>query len=113
MNNVEYNTKNLIRAIRTSNEYNHYHRVLEKIKQDEYLYVGMNEYRRRCFMLQMGNDDTYLDDIAKLGNEFQEILNSNLVAEFLIAEQRLNKMTRQINASILDCVNLDVDFLGD
>ena len=42
MNNVEYNTKNLIRAIRTSNEYNHYHRVLDKIKQDENLYNGMN-----------------------------------------------------------------------
>ena len=34
-----------------------------------------------------------------------------LVNEFLIAEQRLNKMTRQVNASILDCINLDIDFL--
>ncbi|MCR5607635.1 MAG: YlbF family regulator [Lachnospiraceae bacterium] len=111
MNNVEYSTKSLIRAIRTSNEYNHYHRVLEKIKHDEYLYVGMNEYRKRCFLLQMGNDDTYLDDLDKLRYEFKEILNNSLVSEFLIAEQRLNKMTRQINASILDCVNLDVNFL--
>lgn len=111
MNNVEYNTKNLIRAIRTSNEYNHYHRVLDKIKQDENLYVGMNEYRKRCFLLQMANGDTYLDDIARLRQEFSEIVNNNLVSEFLIAEQRLNKMTRQVNASILDCVNLDVDFL--
>jgi cell fate (sporulation/competence/biofilm development) regulator YlbF (YheA/YmcA/DUF963 family) len=111
MNNVEYNTKNLIRAIRTSNEYNHYHRVLEKIKQDENLYAGMNEYRKRCFLLQMGNDDTLFDDIANLRNEFRDVINDNLVAEFLIAEQRLNKMTRQVNASILDGVNLDVDFL--
>ena len=111
MNNVEYNTKNLIRAIRTSNEYNHYHRVLDRIKQDENLYVGMNEYRKRCFLLQMGNDDTFFEDIARLRNEFKDILSNNLVSEFLIAEQRLNKMTRQVNASILDCVNLDVDFL--
>lgn len=111
MNNVEYNTKNLIRAIRGSNEYNHYHRVLEKIKQDKGLYDVMNEYRRRCFLLQMKNDESYLDDIANLRNEFQDILNNNLVSEFLLAEQRINKMTRQINASIIDCVNIDVDFL--
>lgn len=111
MNNVEYNTKNLIRAIRTSNEYNHYHRVLDKIKQDENLYNGMNEYRKRCFLLQMGNDDTFFEDIVRLRNEFKDIISNNLVSEFLIAEQRLNKMTRQVNASILDCVNLDVDFL--
>ncbi len=111
MNNVEYNTKNLIRAIRTSNEYNHYHRVLDKIKQDENLYTGMNEYRKRCFLLQMGNDDTFFEDIVRLRNEFKDIISNNLVSEFLIAEQRLNKMTRQVNASILDCVNLDVDFL--
>ena len=59
----------------------------------------------------MGNDDTFFDDIARLRNEFKDIINNNLVSEFLIAEQRLNKMTRQVNASILDCVNLDVDFL--
>ena len=111
MNNVEYNTKNLIRAIRTSNEYNHYHRVLDKIKQDENLYTGMNEYRKRCFLLQMGNDDTFFEDIVRLRNEFKDIISNNLVSEFLIAEQRLNKMTRQVNASILDCVNLDVHFL--
>lgn len=113
MNNVEYNTKNLIRAIRTSNEYNHYHRVLDKIKQDEEIYGGMNEYRKRCFLLQMSgaDSDSYLDDIARLRNEFGYILDNSLVNEFLIAEQRLNKMTRQINASILDCINLDIDFL--
>ena len=111
MNNVEYNTKNLIRAIRTSNEYNHYHRVLEKVKQDEELYAGMNEYRKRCFMLQMADNDSYLDDIARLRQEFGHILENNIVSEFLIAEQRLNKMTRQVNASILDCINLDIDFL--
>ena len=111
MNNVEYNTKNLIRAIRTSNEYNHYHRVLDKIKQDEELYAGMNEYRKRCFLLQMSGSDSYLDDIARLRDEFSHILDIIIVNEFLIAEQRLNKMTRQVNASILDCINLDVDFL--
>lgn len=111
MNNVEYSTKNLIKAIRTSNEYNHYHRLLEKIKQDKNLYNAMNEFRKRSFMLQMCNDDTYLDEINKLRNEFKDTLNNNLVSEFLIAEQRLNKMTRQINASIIDCINIDVDFL--
>ena len=113
MNNVEFNTKNLIRAIRTSNEYNHYHRLLDKIKQDRDLYASMNEYRKRSFMLQMGNDETYLDDIAKLRGEFKYVVNNSIVSEFLIAEQRLNKMTRQINASVIDCINLDADFLGD
>ena len=77
------------------------------------IYGGMNEYRKRCFLLQMSgaDSDSYLDDIARLRNEFGYILDNSLVNEFLIAEQRLNKMTRQINASILDCINLDIDFL--
>jgi len=113
MNNVEFNTKNLIKAIRTSNEYNHYHRLLDKIKQNDELYTNMNEYRKRSFMLQMADGDTYLDDIARLRDEFEVVVNNSLVSEFLIAEQRLNKMTRQINSSVIDCINLDVDFLGD
>ena len=62
-------------------------------------------------MLQMADNDSYLDDIARLREEFRHILDNNIVNEFLIAEQRLNKMTRQVNASILDCINLDIDFL--
>jgi cell fate (sporulation/competence/biofilm development) regulator YlbF (YheA/YmcA/DUF963 family) len=59
----------------------------------------------------MADNDSYLDDIARLREEFRHILDNNIVNEFLIAEQRLNKMTRQVNASILDCINLDIDFL--
>ena len=77
------------------------------------LYTNMNEYRKRSFMLQMADGDTYLDDIARLRDEFEYVVNNSLVSEFLIAEQRLNKMTRQINSSVIDCINLDVDFLGD
>lgn len=111
MTDVEYSLKNLVRTIHSCNEYNQYHRVLEKIKQNDELYKSMCEFRKKSFEIQMQNTPDTMDRIAALRNEYSQTVNNSLVAEFLIAELRLNKMARQLNASILDGFDLDVDFL--
>ena len=111
MTDIEYNLKNLVRAIKSSNEYNQYHRLLEKIKQDEELYNAMCEFRKKTFITQMESDTGNVERVAQIRNEFSHIVNNNIVSEFLIAEQRLNKLARQVSASVLDGFDLDVNFL--
>ncbi len=111
MKNLEYSMKNLVKTIHSSNEYNQYHRLLEKIKQDEELYRSMCEYRKRAFCIQMEDHEDSMEKMASLRNEFAATINNNAVAEFLIAELRLNKMARQVNSGILNSFDFDVDFL--
>lgn len=111
MTDIEYSLKNLIRAIHSSNEYNQYHRLLEKIRQDENLYESMCDFRRRNFEIQMENSPDSIDKLSALRNEYSQTVNNSVVAEFLIAELRFNKLARQINTTLLEGMNLDVDFL--
>lgn len=111
MTDIEFNLKKLIRAIKSGNEYNQYHRLLEKIKQDESLYNGLCEYRKRSFVIQMESGTDNIERMSSLRNEFSSVVNNSTVSEFLIAEQRLNKLARQVNASVLEGFDLDVDFL--
>lgn len=111
MTDIEYNLKNLVRAVRSGNEYNQYHRLLEKIKQDEELYKSMCEFRQKSFMVQMENSQDSIDRLGALRNEYSQTVNNSMVAEFLIAELRLNKLARQISSTILEGLDLDVDFL--
>ena len=111
MTDIEFNIKKLIRAIKSSNEYNQYHRLLDKIKQDESLYNGLCEYRKRSFIIQMESGTDNIERMTSLRNEFANVVNNSTVSEFLIAELRLNKLARQVNASVLEGFDLDVDFL--
>lgn len=111
MTDIEYNMKNLVRTIKSSNEYNQYHRLLEKIKTNDELYNNMREFRRRSFEIQMQNSDDSIERLSALRNDFAGTINNSMVSEFLIAELRLNKLARQINASILEGFDFDVDFL--
>lgn len=111
MTDIEYNMKNLVRVLRSSNEYNQYHRLLEKIKADENLYRLMCEFRRKSFEIQMENAPDSIDKIAALRSEYAEAVNNSYVQEFLIAELRLNKLARQVSTTVLEGLDLDLDFL--
>lgn len=112
MNDVEYQTKNLVSAIKGNNVYHQYQRLLKKLQQQPEVYEKMNEFRRRSFELQCREGDSPLEEINNLQVEYKEILSNTVVEEFLVAEQRLCGMIRNINTSVAEAVDLDIDFLA-
>lgn len=111
MKKYEFQTRNIISEIKRSNEYNHYHRILKKIMQNEELYAKISEFRRKVLIFQLEKGEDVDRKIDELRYEYEEMLNQALVMEFLVAEQRLTKMGREITASIYEALDLEINFL--
>lgn len=111
MQNVVTQTEELIGEIRRSKEYNQYQRLLENLKRDQGLYNRVNDYRKRNFFMQLDEKDSAFQENASLGAEFEDLESCELAQEFLAAEATYCKMIRKINDQILDCLDLDLDFL--
>ena len=107
MKNVEYQTKQLIREIRKSNEYNQFRRLEAKISQEPELKEQVDAYRRKRFELQNAAEDT--GELLQMEKDYEELLAKSVVHEFLVSEQKLMMMMQNILLSITDAVDLDLE----
>lgn len=113
MKDIEFQTKALINSIKKSNEYNQYQRLYAKIEQDVVLLSGLNEFRKRNLNIQLQGNENSLETCAMVHVEYEKVLSNPLVSEFLIAEQRLTTMLKEIVHLIYDNVDLKIDFMED
>lgn len=111
MKNYEFLTQNVVDEIRRSPEYTNYHRVLKKIMQDEQLYDTMNKYRQRLLEIQLDKETDTFVQMKELRVEYDAMFEKPLAGEFLLAEQRLTKMGREITSAILKSLELDTGFM--
>ena len=82
MNEVMYQTKKLNQEIKNSNEYNHYVRILNKLKEDEKVYSRLMEFERKNIRIQSMADFNAYEDVARLRAEYSDILSLASVNEF-------------------------------
>ena len=113
MKKVVETTNDLIRVIKESNEYKNYHALYAEIKKSPELLFRVNEYRKRRFEIHLSNVQNYSNLQEELCREFNDIHSNELTLEFLIAEKHFSNMMKQVNHTILDSVNMEIDFLGD
>ena len=113
MNHVMYQTKLLNKAIKHSNEYNHYIRTREKLKEFPELYSKANEFRKRSLLIQLGAEYNTMDDINVLYSEYADVIANPLVTDFIIAEQRIIKMMQRVDNIIFDGIDLDTSIMED
>lgn len=111
MNNVMYQTRMLNREIKHSNEYNQYLRTLQRLREEPELHARTKEFQKRNMMLQCMADYNTLDEVGRLRDEYQDILNNPVVCDFLGAEQRVLGMLRRVEDAVLDGVELAIDAL--
>lgn len=111
MNNMDLLVEELHDAIRESEEYKKYHQLLGEIKLHPDLYALVNQYRRRNFQLQMAETESFLDANEQVQREFATVYSDTLAKDFLLAEVILCKKIREINDSILEVADIDIDFL--
>lgn len=111
MNNCTYQARLLNREIRRSNEYNQYQRTLSELKNRREQYDRTLEYRRGLIEIQMNGQGNTLDEVERLRDRYSDLLAEPEVRRFLEAEQRLVKMLRRVNDTILENIDLDTDCL--
>lgn len=112
MKNIVFQTKELAKAIKKSNEYNQYQRIRQNLKKDMELFDRVQELRKRNFELQSRSDiGNMFDEIERLNSEFSAIMKMPVVNEFLMAEQRLCKMMQEVYSSLSDGLDFELGFL--
>lgn len=113
MKKVSDATDELVLAIQNSDFYKEYHKLYAEIEKNPALLKRVNEYRKRRFEIQVSNISDYTNMQNQLQNEFNDIHNNELTLEFLIAERRFSNMMKQVNHTILDGGNMNINFLGE
>ena len=113
MNEVMYQTRKLNQEIKNSNEYNHYVRILNKLKEDDKLYKRLMEFERKNIKIQTMSDFNAYEDVTRLRDEYSDILSLASVNEFLGAEQRLIRMLNKVEEGILSDLQLAIEVLDD
>lgn len=112
MINVMEKAESLAVAIGESAEYTEYIVLLKKVQEEPELYSRLNEYRRRCFDIQMSSDVDATQQLEHLQMEFSELLSNGKISRVLNAEQVFCKMMRQINEKIMGSIEeMDISFL--
>ena len=104
---------NLIEAIKNSEEFEQYHLELARLKTDTQLYKRVCEYRRRCIALHIASGNNSFEEVTAIRSEFEDVLKNKNAMNFMVIEQKLLKLAKEINGGILEAIGLEVDFLQE
>ena len=114
MDTITYKTKSLVREMKQHKDYKNYQKLQKKLEENQELMNRVNEYRRRSFLLHNGLDvGNLMQEVRNLRNEYQEELTNPLVMDYLIAEQSVCRMVREVSEAIAKDINLDYGFLEE
>lgn len=87
-----------VKAVKQSVEYQEYEMQVAKIKRQPELYVKVNEFRQKNFVIQnTEKSDDIMDRIDELEQEYEELREIPLVEDFLEAETSFCRMMQEIN----------------
>ena len=98
--------------IRGSEEYRNYTMADRRLKEDPELYGRYNEFRRRNYELQSSEGDSNLyDEVFNLVKEYDTILQDSRVNDFILAEQRICSMMRELYVELSRNLEFDYEYL--
>lgn len=98
--------------IKESKEYKQYIAAKEQVYQNEALFHALNEFRRKNYELQTMREGNVYDEVNNLVKEYDFVLHNPYVSDFLVAEQKMCRLMREIYVSIADTLEFDYDFIN-
>lgn len=108
---IEY--VNLLKKEQVYVDYLNYKSLLEK-RPD--LMDQINVFRRESFEIQVGHKYGYFnayENLSRLNEEHEELLNEPIVKQFLTAELKLSKLINHIYTTFAEALDFDMGFLED
>lgn len=112
MSRVDELASELATAIIESDEYKNFIRCKTEISKNPQLFQAVNELRRHNFELQNseGITDMY-DEVVKIFDKYAYIRTNIVANQFLRAEISVCRMVQDIQRTMLENMDFDVDFL--
>lgn len=113
MTDIEQATEAFVKTIKNTDIYKKY--AYEKQKMDKFpdLKNGIDEYRKRMYVIQNTEDGEKLfDDIDRLEQEGAALRDNPLVNDFLAAELSFCRMMQEIYTTLTAEVDFDIELSG-
>lgn len=109
MNQVQELVKELIAAIKESEEYGEYQRARRHILQYPALKREADAFRKRSYEMQLSGRDLFSEG-DRLSKDFEATVKNPVVWEYLNAETAFCKILRQVNWQLLENLDFEIDF---
>ncbi|MDD6572001.1 MAG: YlbF family regulator [Thermoflexaceae bacterium] len=112
MSRVDELASELAMAIVESEEYKNFIQCKEEISKNPQLFQAVNELRRHNFELQNSEEvkDMY-DEVVKIFDKYAYIRTNTSVNRFLRAELSVCRMVQDIQRTLIENMDFEVDFL--
>lgn len=101
MSDLSLLTEQVTEALLATPEYTRYRELLGRLKEDPELYAKVNEMREKNFRIQYNYSEDMLDRIDALTNEYDDVINIELVGQFMEAEVSLCQLVRNFYTSVI------------
>lgn len=111
MNNILFRARMLNKEIKRSPEYKEYNKYGSMLQENRDLYHRFNEMRMKKYRLQSMPVQNYNDEVDRLCQEYADLFQNPTVRQFLVAEQRLCSIMKEVLVGITETLDFDLDFL--
>ena len=108
---IEEKARELAGILLDSEIYNRYLAARETLSQNNELFMQVNEYRTRNFYIQNSENSNKIDEIRKLLEEYDYLMNNRIVREYLDSELILCRTIKRINSILVDKIDIDTSFI--
>ena len=109
MNQVQEVTKTLISAIEQSEEYMRYQKAKNTIMQYPLLKEKADAFRKSNYEMQHSKCDIFEEE-DRLQQEYAEVLENDIVREYLTAENTFCRVIQHINWELIESLDFEADF---
>ena len=101
-------SKHVVDIFKSTVEYSDYKNLLEKMKENGEVYERVKEFRRKNFLLQQSDSGDYIDLLDALTNEYEDVINLEVVNDFIEAEAAFCKLIQDFNANVTEELEFDI-----
>ena len=106
---IQQALEELLEALKSSDSFRNYQLQKERVKGYPGLVERINEFRKKRFEFQNYDGDDLFEKIDEFEKEFKDFEEEPIVREYLAAELEICRRIQEINASITDVVDIDMD----
>lgn len=107
-------TQELTALLKNSTTYRDYCKKLVLLRKQPDLYKQLNAFRRSNLELQMQNyTDDYEDKADKLQRQYNNTLMEPVVMNFLLSEQAMCEMMREVYDVLYKEIYLDISYMDE
>ena len=103
-------------TLKKSREYVDYLNYKSFLENQPELLERVNNFRKQSFEIQAGHKYGYFnayENLLKLNEEHEDLLNEPIVRSFLNAELEVSKIINQIHNVFAEAIDFNLDFLED